>query len=472
MSMPRWPGCAIALVTVTGCSSASRPGEPAPAGSRAESTAAVDEAVQDARIQKYIDSIYLRENVRYSFLTKFHESIDCVDSAAIPGQNAMPSEAVPQSLPSSAPQATETAVQGATERMASEELQELMINTGRPDANGQPRKCPSGTVPMLRTMPERIKAVGGLDAYLGAVREKQMPPVNASRFRTPDVADRTGYRHAVAGWFNNTPNQGGAAWMSIFDPTTALYGHSLAEVWVIDSTYTQTVEVGWDVDNGIWGDSNPHVFIYSTVDNYMTTGCFNNVADPTSGLKCTQWWTNPNTPFVLGQTLPYGTVGGSQVEIEFAAVNFNGSGGIPANWWVYAQWAPPAQNPPPLGAYVSNPLQGLSGPTFTGTMKTQASTLQMGGEVSDPAQMFQGQMGSGQCPPKGQNGYGVAAYAYNGGYWNPSFSYITSNFNEEITGTQCRPLYSLELLSRGTPSWNEMWFYYGGPGYPYSCPCD
>lgn len=49
--------------------------------------------------------------------------------------------------------------------------------------------------------------------------------------------------------------------------------HSLGEISVADATEDQIVEIGWTVDRAVFGDDDPHLFVYHWVDGEET--CYN-----------------------------------------------------------------------------------------------------------------------------------------------------------------------------------------------------
>src|ERR1700748_1764709 len=52
---------------------------------------------------------------------------------------------------------------------------------------------------------------------------------------------------------------------------------SLMQMWVIGDHSTE--EAGWVVYPAMFGDEKSHFFIFSTADDYQTTGSWNNAAD-------------------------------------------------------------------------------------------------------------------------------------------------------------------------------------------------
>jgi hypothetical protein len=281
----------------------------APTPPVASAGAASADELETRRIQAYLDSIYTKRDVVSSFRTKDGDDIDCVDFYAQQSvkiemsrghEIRMPPATSPQSEGSAA-----LPMNGASSPF-----------DGRPDENGNLRKCTGMTVPVVRTTVARIKASGGLDRFLRrrpapAVAPVQPPP-------GPVTPDSTGFLHVVGtygapltGGYNGHTIYGGSATFSIWQPGPAnsgellAGGHSLAQEWTTSvpgtcdgegsSGCVQTVEFGWMVApemcaagecNGgryqqcdpITGlctpDPRPHLFIYSTQDGNNSTGMY------------------------------------------------------------------------------------------------------------------------------------------------------------------------------------------------------
>jgi hypothetical protein len=98
--------------------------------------------------------------------------------------------------------------------------------------------------------------------------------------------------------------------MTVARPTLAAGDfHTLGEVAAQSADGRQIVEVGWTVDRGLFGDANPHLFVFHWVNGVAT--CYNGCGFvPASSIA------------TAGMTLP---VGGTP---QFAIQHFQG------NWWV------------------------------------------------------------------------------------------------------------------------------------------
>jgi neprosin-like protein len=110
------------------------------------------------------------------------------------------------------------------------------------------------------------------------------------------------YQFAVA--------DGTSAVMTVARPTLATGDfHSLGEAAVSSADSQQVVEVGWTVDRGLFGDANPHLFVFHWVNGVAT--CYNGCG-----------FVAASTIVTAGMTLP---VGGTP---QFSIQHFQG------NWWV------------------------------------------------------------------------------------------------------------------------------------------
>ena len=76
--------------------------------------------------------------------------------------------------------------------------------------------------------------------------------------------------------------------------------HSLQEISIQNAAQTATVELGWTVDEGLNGDSRPHLFVYHWVDGQES--CYNGcgfVAEPGPGVPAAGGALQPNTAVTL-----------------------------------------------------------------------------------------------------------------------------------------------------------------------------
>jgi hypothetical protein len=285
---------------------------------------------------------------------------------------------------------------------------------GRPDDQGNPRACPSGSVPILRITPEQILKAGGLASYIGALSPKDYPMKGNPMMGGPTEGGPTeGGPTSVPPGVPAAPMESGnyayvttrypsgsiiagQVTLSIFAPfvqggpkgTQSLVDHSLGQTWLIGSDGIQTVETGWIVSPFVnHGDqTNAHLFVYSTSQGYNVNGCYNSDSS-LYGLPCLTYYRLPGAQYTAGMQLPATTFGGSTQTLELYTY-FGTAGGSNA-WIIYNVGYFPASN-------------------YSGTMATGTAHQYYGGyEVYDHSGNWVIPMGSGAAS---NAGFGQAAY--------------------------------------------------------------
>lgn len=411
----------VLVAAAAGCSAGSEPTShesvPSPEAPNASAAhAASPEGA--ARAQTFVEARYKASEVRHSFRSKLGQDIDCIDFAAQPGVKTLAARGravvAPPELPA-IPSAFATPAAHAED----ETLDSRVAFAGDADENGNARACPEGTVPQVRITADQVQRAGGVDGFRSRVHRKAPP----KRVPPPDQygdceGDTPGYAHVVetlnTGYVSPIP--GASSTMAIYDASipsdpSAVYDHSISQTWLYNEL--QTLEVGWNVDGSLYdGDTNvPHLFIYSTDDDYQVTGCYNDwdwaftggsyddAGDFVPG-TCIPW-VQVSKRYVPGMNLPANPA---------EAVNPRNSATLPkelslstvqigGNWWFVIQ--------------VAGGLPELLG-YYDGTVINAPMTVyQSGGEVFDDTGLFTDptlQMGSGQLPSKGQ---GFAGYQRN-----------------------------------------------------------
>jgi Neprosin len=465
-----------------GCSSPS-PGEgPKGAGVDAPlvgvSAVDVDPAAEAARIQAFVDSRYKASDVRSSFRTKFGEDIDCVDFFAEPGVKAMAARGEPiTELPVPPPIPEAFLKQHRSSHVTRPE--DGVSFRGQLDDDGRPEKCPVGTVAEVRITAEQIQREGGLDAF----RDHRYPrkhgrPAPPTNGQCSGPADYPTYGHVVGTVVNDIPPLSQVQdTMAIYDPADGpnVYNHSLAQLWLTGgqnsaistcgggpavactSNCIRSIELGWRVAN-TFSDRLPHLFTFSTIDGYSSTGCYDTNSSscefyaPNGTCKCPAFIPDPSlaSGYTFGQTLPFNPTG--EAPAELATMVFQDGSN---NYWLIVQ--ADGEDPGIVGYYAAS--------DFTIPM----DTFQIGGEVDNNAASCASTdpfldtgifMGSGAPPVAG---YEVAAYHHDYNAWEGDSSEVTS---ASICST--RPEYSFSLVG-GDPAW-QNYFFYGGDSYgPLNC---
>ena len=137
------------------------------------------------------------------------------------------------------------------------------------------KRGPAGTVPILRPDLSRLtRTVALKDFHLkrgGLLVNKHRPNKQPS---DPNPA----------GYFHDTDSQSGTfyGWegnLNVWDPSINIPSapgddHSILQVWLqnYDKPQLHSVEGGWTVDQGLNGDSHPHLFTYYTNNGYTANG--------------------------------------------------------------------------------------------------------------------------------------------------------------------------------------------------------
>jgi hypothetical protein len=209
--------------------------------------------------------------------------------------------------------------------------------------------CPPGQLPQAvpRQGPHWVGRTGAQGAAV--------PPPQAG----------SGFFHAGAQFVQNSAGASFAT--AIAQPAVSATGaHSLSQLAMFHSTAANwTVEFGWTVDPGLFGNGAPHMFAYVNKDNYVSNG--------QPGGDCYDChFTQTSPTYYLGMPLTPTTT-----PVQFAAVYRNG------HWWLW---------------FVDMWVGYLDSSFWPGTFSS-SQLHQFFGEVFDPAQTSQ--MGNGW---RGTNG--------------------------------------------------------------------
>jgi hypothetical protein len=366
----------------TGC------GQQAAPTSQAHVVAQTDEQ----RIQAFLDSRYAARDVRHSFRAKWGDDIDCVDFLAQPGVRALaarghPLTRMPEGKPS---KRRPPSPPRPSKLLASEDF----AFRGEPDENGHARRCPTGTVPIIRITRDQIVRAGGLRAFLSYMRSKPPPPICAHP--PGDFAQVVGTPTG-----SSNPVVEGHTVTTIWGPTVSQAGdHSTSQLWMVSGCErkgAQSVEVGWGVDPGVnhADTSGPHLFVFAAnaadEQGFHSAGCYNaSFGDPAD---C-PGWVQVSGALVPGMQLPSSNVT-VQHELTLRVTH-----GPEEGWTVYVA----------IDEGFGDSQEELLGyypeSAFFGAMQTAAEHFQVGGEVAfSPAEEVP--MGSGQVAIAG---YPAAAY--------------------------------------------------------------
>jgi hypothetical protein len=237
-------------------------------------------------------------------------------------------------------------------------------------------------------------------------------------------------------------NKGLAATFNVWSPAVASPDEfSLAQFWVVGGSGagTQTAETGWQVYQQKYGDNLARLFIYSTSDDYVSTGCYN--------LDCGRFVQTDNTIVLGGSFSNYSSAGGTQYDITLWFIRDDTR---THDWWlqVGGTW---------VGFY-PNSLFNAAG------IADKNSRLDYGGElVNDRVNGVDTttRMGSGVFP---SGGWQNAAFIRNIRYVDMNYIWADPTANTGLTGyTSKSAFWDVGTITYGSPNWST-YFFYGGPG--------
>ncbi|XP_010545137.1 PREDICTED: uncharacterized protein LOC104817585 [Tarenaya hassleriana] len=288
-------------------------------------------------------------------------------------------------------------------------------------------ECPKNTIPITRTTREDLLREASL-------KKKKLPPLNRSY-----VVDENRDKHEYAIMGTQGELVGGKARMGVWNPRVEAGANefSLAQLWLIsDPVVTTTVEAGWQVYPGLYGDTKTHLFTFWTDDAYGSTGCYN--------LGC-PGFVHTDHRVTIGGVLPLTSVyDGTQFYLELAI----SMDPVSKHWWLYMAGEP-------LGYWHRDVVTGLD---------QGAQYFDLGGEIDNenPNQHTSTEMGSGHFPDEG---LGKAASFFDIAVVDSSDNVRDDlgSFKPTITHGNCYTLYA-STFPEGTG------FYYGGPGRHDECP--
>jgi hypothetical protein len=364
---------------------------------------------------------------------------------------------------------------------------------GTLDENGSARRCPAGTVAAHRPTEEAVAAAGGVAAY--RTRIKNLPPPGAPG----ETAQLDCYSYSTSGksydhaaGYQYVDYQGILTFASVWNPYVENLDteHSVSQLWAIAGSCeydtarppasdtcdggdaVQSLELGWIVGNTM--PQAPYLFAFITQDGYYEHNCFAGLG----ATGCCHAEGVPSDCFVAVDDPAYspGTQIGYSVGVGYAPYEF-----------AFQVWNGSAQGYDAWFVYVNGYLIGYypTAATYTGTMTTNATYLQVGGEVFDSwpdGGHTETYMGSGYFNPDPdagvpENGDWSAYHRHvsyidtSDTYHSASLSYINSSTG--ICGWEASDYYGLATnWDAGPPqtqwgssfsSWSP-YFYYGGPG--------
>ncbi|KAL3699559.1 hypothetical protein R1sor_017581 [Riccia sorocarpa] len=331
--------------------------------------------------------------------------------------------------------------------------------------------CPDGTIPVRRTRDifnltsifsetHNLEDDNNLQSMLLRRQFHKRNKIGPPGFSQPSDSNSTAddedspHEHAFV-VVNKTegPFRGMEVILNIWEPYVQNpQEFSLAQFWLISGSYSgnittssksystilNTIEAGWQVFEGLYGDNRSRLFIFWTADAYNDTGCYN--------LYCSGFVQTSNKVVVGGSFTPVSRVNSTQYEIELVVFRDDWSG----NWWLVLNDEPVGYWPPHI---------------FTGKMRDAAEYVEFGGEIinsGEHGRHTRTNMGSGYYPEEGDR---VAAYQRN----IQTVKEDNQLRDARITlGRAEQPACYTARISTQFLDWGSH-FFYGGNGHSKRC---
>lgn len=327
----------------------------------------------------------------------------------------------------------------------------LSSNTGTVMPIDASQRCDTGSVPLERIGLAEMSKHANLRSFLLGTTPRVIAPRQADA--APAAASVTHYYSTVYLDTAGTSVTGAGADLNLWAPVlrSADETQTISQIWIVGNSagkQTQTLEVGWEIQPGAGWGNKPIIFIYSTQDGYLKTGCHN--------LDCSDF-VQTSTRAVLGAqpVAGFSTAGGKQtmLGVEFQR-NTDG------NWWLRldGEW---------IGYYKA---ALYSGDLANG----RVAYVSAGCEVSTDSGVASPRMGSGQFAAAG---YRQAAFQANHFYRDAAMAThpVQRLSSVSVEQPSCYTLamtgYSYPYaLGAGvtrtslSPEMRNGGFYFGGPG--------
>ncbi|MFY2560251.1 neprosin family prolyl endopeptidase [Corallococcus terminator] len=453
----RWGLVSWLCLGAVGCGAVA---EPDVAGAESSASAGLVERVRDsaelAKMKDYVDSLYDAKAVVHRFTSQGGDGIDCVplyEQPALrqPGMENHRIQLAPGTEPVLPPNrlAPSPTAPEAGWRAHPATLEGFEAAPDDLDATGALRRCPAGSVPIVRLTLDTLKRFESLEDFRSKVpgHLRGNVSVETDKLRSlggPTPSLRAGptalhqYAHASQG----VANLGAEAFFNIWSPFTELSSEfSLSQMWVVrgSGSTLETVEAGWQKYRDLYGDDRARLFIYFTPDNYGSGGCYN--------LSCGAFVQTNTTVPIGGGFSQYSVFNGPQY--EFKLMWFKD--GTTGNWWLKYQdiW---------VGYYPRARFDAAG-------LADRADVIDFGGEIIDNRNgnlHTSTDMGSGSYPGQG---FTFAAYTRNMVYVDTTNTYReAASLGAWRNDSNCYDI----TLGNNPGGWGR-YFYFGGPGYNANC---
>jgi hypothetical protein len=258
--------------------------------------------------------------------------------------------------------------------------------------------------------------------------------------RTQQPAPFAPGAHLYAHAMQRVTNEGASARLNVWSPAVPAGDMSLSQIWIVGGDGMlkplQTVEAGWQVLS-IWDPKRPTLFVYSTSDNYGSTGCYAtkcNISDRAETFVIT------NPKVIIGKPLAKQSIlDGEQVVTEIKWIRSSSTG----SWWlkIDGEW---------VGYYPKAIFND-------GPLSKAADFIDFGGETYGVTTTSQ--MGSGRFSNEGKN---RAAFQSHIRYLDLNGNFVRASLKPYATTPTC---YTASLNAPMPPEGPaDTYLYFGGPG--------
>ncbi|AEC10395.1 unnamed protein product [Arabidopsis thaliana] len=292
-------------------------------------------------------------------------------------------------------------------------------------------ECPENTIPIRRTKKEEILRAKSLESF-GKKNHQYIPEDTSS----PNYHHEYAFMGVRNGKFYGTK-----ASINVWKPDVATPSEfSLSQTWIVsgDGTSRNTIEAGWQVYPGMYGNNDPRLFVYWTSDGYQKTGCYN--------LVCGGFVQTTNQYTVGGSYVTASQYDGAQLVLNLLIWKDPKTG----NWWLKIN---------------DNDVIGYWPGSLFNSLGDGAIKVEWGGEIFAPTsdRHTTTDMGSGHFA---EEGIKKASYVKN------IMIVDGTNALREPQGLYSyadnRNCYSVVPGNAGTSFGTH--FFYGGPGQNVKCP--
>jgi hypothetical protein len=386
------------------------------AGAQVEGAAAFED------MRAYVTGLYTGVTAVASFVEDDGQVVDCIPVEQYRAIGKRTMGAIELAVPTAQPVPQLYGERPSFIDASTREIGAALPGTGDRQGVEVKARYPAGTVPMWRTTLEQLSRFSSLAAFFRKERPSDVstlagPPPKRYATGEQDIANLGGGSHVNVWKTFATPTLQGT-----FSQQWYLAGH--------DGTLLQTVECGVHIDYGRYQDSEPHLFVFSTRNNYEDNDSIYNL-DRGVYQPVDQPYVKPGARLLASQT------DGTQVSYKMGFYLNAGA------WYFYF-------DDRPVGCF---PLAWFNG----GPMATCATRVRFGGEVESRLPSWP-VMGSGS---HASGGYGRAAFQRSA-FVNPvSGGGVIANLAN--AGSTTGPCYTVDITNNSASDWGTFLFF-GGPG--------